>query len=191
MSGRKRRSARVSLPFSRRAERELRPFFACGSRKDIGNPGFIRRGGRRLRQETTSTATTSTAAGTAGTGGTEATATRPPPTAASGSTTTTGTIRRLRLRTVRRRVTGLRLRRTSTDRAVVRLRLCGPRTLRAEGLPEDRARGLRSLHTVRARTSHRDAGPSPIHGLPTVSIQVPVFGLTNVRWRTIILAMEG
>lgn len=146
------------------------------------------------------------------------------------------------------RVTGLRLRRTSTDRAVVRLRLCGPRTLRAEGLPEDgpeasaastrsgpapaafrrsrpqaaacrrsgapsparrrsasaslrrsgrqrpgrsRRSPLTPLRLNRSRTSHRDAGPSPIHGLPTVSIQVPVFGLTNVRWRTIILAMEG
>ena len=80
------------------------------------------------------------------------------PTAASGSTTTTGTIRRLRLRTVRRlRVTGLRLRRTSTDRAVVRLRLRGPRTLRAEGLREDRVRGLRSLRTVRARARRMQA----------------------------------
>lgn len=50
---------------------------------------------------------------------------------------------------------------------------------------------LTPLRLNRSRTSHRDAGPSPIHGLPTVSIQVPVFGLTNVRWRTIILAMEG
>lgn len=80
---------------------------------------------------------------------------------------TTGTILRLRLRTVRRlRVTGLRrhpgtglrLRRTSTDRAVVRLR--GPRNLRAEGLREDRVRGHRSLRTVRARARRISAVPA-------------------------------
>ena len=142
----------MSLPFSRRAERELRPFFACGSRKDIGNPGFIRRGGRRLR---------------------------------------TGTIRRLRLRTVRRRVTGLRLRRTSTDRAVVRLRLCGPRTLRAEGLPEDRARGLRSLHTVRARTRRISAVPATGRRMQAVRGPVTRTAAVRVRLTSEVRAAEA
>ena len=113
------------------------------------------------------------------TGGTEATATRPPPTAASGSTTTTGTIRRLRLRPVRRRVTGLRL------------RLCGPRTLRAEGLPEDRARGLRSLHTVRARTRRISAVPATGRRMQAVRGPVTRTAAVRVRLTSEVRAAEA
>ena len=75
--------------------------------------------------------------------------------AASGSTITTGTILRLRLRTVRRlRVTGLR----------------GPRNLRAEGLREDRVRGHRSLRTaavrVRLTSEGRAAGARAVQAVP-------------------------
>lgn len=64
--------------------------------------------------------------------------------------------------------TGLRLRRTSTDRAVVRLR--GPRNLRAEGLREDRIRGHRSLRTaavrVRLTSEGRAAGARAVQAVP-------------------------
>lgn len=116
----------------------------------------------------------------------------PPPTAASRSTTTTGTIRRLRLRTVRRlRVTGLRLRRTSTDRAVVRLRLRGPRTLRAEGLREDRVRGLRSLHTVRARTRRISAVPATGRRMQAVRGPVTRTAAVRVRLTSEVRAAEA
>lgn len=47
--------------------------------------------------------------------------------------------------------------------AVVRLRLCGPRTLRAEGLPEDRAAEARAVPAVPADA----AAPQPVPHFPS------------------------
>ena len=80
--------------------------------------------------------------------------------------------------------TGLRLRRTSTDRAVVRLR--GPRNLRAEGLREDRVRGHRSLRTVRARARRISAVPAT--GRRMQAVRGPVLRTAAVRVR---LTSEG
>lgn len=74
---------------------------------------------------------------------------------------------------------------------VVRLRLCGPRTLRAEGLPEDRARGLRSLHTVRARTRRISAVPATGRRMQAVRGPVTRTAAVRVRLTSEVRAAEA